>query len=168
MAVEIERKFLVISDAWKEQVSRFVLFRQGYLTQSNDKTTATSSVRVRIEGDQANLNIKSMTLGVQRLEYEYSIPLAEANEMLDKLCTKPLIEKTRHYIQHGEHTWELDVFMGDNAGLIVAEIELASEDEVFMHPAWLGAEVSQHERYYNVCLTNYPYSQWTDVEQQGR
>lgn len=172
MAVEIERKFLVISKAWREHVVRETVFRQGYLTETNQhdatKTSQKSSVRVRIEGEQANLNIKSMTLGVQRLEYEYPIPLIDANELLDQLCDKPLIEKTRYYVPHADHLWEIDVFIGDNTGLVVAEIELQHADETFIKPAWLGCEVSQHSRYYNVCLTHYPYQQWTVLEKQGR
>jgi adenylate cyclase len=153
--VEIERKFLVADERWREQADAGVRFRQGYLIGAKQ-----ASVRVRIEGVQANLNIKGMTLGVQRQEYEYPIPLTEAEELLDTLCEKPLIEKTRYTLRHGNHIWEIDCFEGENAGLVVAEIELASADELFERPDWLGAEVSDDPRYYNVCLAKHPYKEW--------
>ncbi len=155
MATEIERKFLVTSDAWREVADNGTRFRQGYLIGAEK-----ASVRVRIEGEKANLNIKSATLGVRRQEYEYEIPLAEAEELLDTLCEQPQIEKIRYHVPVGEHTWEIDVFAGDNEGLIVAEVELADEHEPFERPAWLGREVSDDTRYYNVCLTKHPYKQW--------
>lgn len=169
MGIEIERKFLVINDHWKTQIERSVIFRQGYLTKlekQNDQFLGSSSVRVRIEGEQANINIKSLSLSISRMEYEYPIPLQDANEMLDKLCPQS-IAKTRHYVMVGKHTWEIDVFTGANQGLVVAEIELSSEDEAFDKPDWLGLEVSQHSRYYNVCLLDYPYSEWTETECAG-
>jgi adenylate cyclase len=155
MAVEIERKFLVNDDRWREQVFRHSKMRQGYL---ND--TKQSSVRVRVAGDTAYLNIKSATLGIYRKEYEYSIPVGDANEILSELAQKPLIEKTRYYVKNAGHVWEVDVFEGDNAGLVVAEIELSGEDEVFERPSWAGAEVSADPRYYNVCLAKHPYKTW--------
>jgi len=155
MATEIERKFLVTSDAWREAADDGVHFRQGYLIGAQR-----ASVRVRIEGERANLNIKGATLGVRRQEYEYPIPLAEAEEILDTLCEQPQIEKTRYHVPVGTHTWEVDVFAGDNEGLIVAEVELSDEDEAFERPAWLGREVSDDTRYYNVCLTLHPYKDW--------
>jgi adenylate cyclase len=163
MAVEIERKFLVRSDAWKSQVSSKVTIRQGYL--SNNKR---ASVRVRTSDDKATINIKGMTIGIQRLEYEYPMPLDEAHQLLDKLCEKPLIEKVRYYLNHHGKTWEIDVFSGDNAGLTVAEIELDSVDEAFEIPDWAGKEVTHLERYYNVCLTFYPYKQWLSEEKAGK
>lgn len=159
MATEIERKFLLVSDEWRQLISRSETFRQGYL--SNDPR---ASVRVRIAGNQATLNIKGMTLGVQRPEYEYPIPLTDAVELLDQLCARPLIEKTRHFVEFGGNLWEIDEFHGDNAGLIVAEVELDSPDQVIPMPAWVGKEVSHLERYYNVRLTQYPYSRWTAAE----
>ncbi len=120
----------------------------------------TASVRVRIEGNQANLNIKSTDLGMHRLEFEYPLPVDEASEMLDKLCLKPIIEKTRYKLEYGSHTWEIDVFAGDNDGLVVAEIELNHLDEEFERPDWLGEEVTDDTRYYNVCLVTYPYKDW--------
>lgn len=155
MATEIERKFLVKNDGWRAQAQPGVRFRQGYLTGSGK-----ASVRVRVEGDEANLNIKSATLGIRRQEYEYPIPLADANAMLDALSEGGLVEKTRYCIPVGEHVWEVDVFEGANAGLVVAEIELEREDEPFVKPDWAGDEVSHDQRYYNVCLANHPFREW--------
>lgn len=155
MATEIERKFLVTSDVWRDTADSGTRFRQGYLIGAEK-----ASVRIRIEGEKANINIKSATLGVRRQEYEYEIPLAEAEEMLDTLCEQPQIEKIRYHVPVGAHTWEVDVFAGDNEGLIVAEVELADEEESFEQPLWLGREVSDDTRYYNVCLTRYPYKDW--------
>ncbi|MGD8484173.1 MAG: CYTH domain-containing protein [Thioalkalispiraceae bacterium] len=155
MAVEIERKFLLKDDSWRSQASAPVRYRQGYLT-GTDK----SSVRVRIQGEQAFLNIKSATLGIQRQEYEYAIPLQDAEKILDELCNKPLIEKDRYFVEHGHHTWEIDEFHGDNQGLIVAEVELLSEDEKIDKPSWVGQDVSHDTRYYNVCLVTHPYKDW--------
>ncbi len=155
MATEIERKFLVTNDGWREAVYKSVRYRQGYL--ASDKGC---SVRVRISDKEAHLNIKSATLGISRLEYDYPIPVEDADEILDRLCTSPVVEKTRHYVRQGTHVWEIDVFEGENTGLIVAEIELGSEDETFERPAWLGEDVSHDKRYYNVALAKMPYSQW--------
>ena len=155
MGKEIERKFLVSSDAWRGQAKPGVYMSQGYMGDAKR-----ASVRVRVEGDEANINIKSATLGISRVEYEYPIPRDEALEMLNNLCEKPLIEKTRYEVEVGEHTWEVDVFEGDNQGLIVAEVELASEDQVFEKPEWAGEEVSMDTRYYNVCLVKHPYKDW--------
>lgn len=155
VAVEIERKFLVRDESWRQAADSGVHFRQGYLVGAKH-----ASVRVRIEGDLANINIKGATLGVRRQEFEYPIPLAEANELLDTLCEKPLIEKTRYTLTYGAHLWEIDQFEGENSGLVVAEIELADEDEPFERPAWLGEEVSADPRYYNVSLVKHPYREW--------
>jgi adenylate cyclase len=155
MATEIERKFLLANDNWRKLADAGQHLAQGYLIGA-----AQASVRVRIEGEQANLNIKSATLGIHRQEYEYLIPLEEAREILDTLCEKPIIEKVRYHVKHGKHTWEIDVFEGDNAGLIVAEIELEHVDEEFVHPEWLGKEVSEDVRYYNVNLVKHPYKDW--------
>lgn len=161
MATEIERKFLLVSDEWRQLISRSESFRQGYLSGSKH-----ASVRVRIADDKATLNIKGMTLGVQRPEYEYEIPLHDAAELLDQLCERPLIEKTRHFVEFGGNLWEIDEFHGDNAGLVVAEVELDSSDQVITMPTWAGKDVSHLERYYNVRLTQYPYSRWT-AEERG-
>lgn len=159
MATEIERKFLVINDGWREKVSRQDTYRQGYLHRF-DINEDKCSMRVRVANDKAFLNIKSATLGIQRTEYDYAIPIADANEMLDHFCCGSVIEKTRYFVTQNQHTWEIDVFDGDNAGLIVAEIELASADEDFARPDWLGEEVSDDPRYYNVCLVEHPYKAW--------
>ncbi|MBF8270348.1 MAG: hypothetical protein HW386_2057 [Gammaproteobacteria bacterium] len=155
MAAEIERKFLLKNDRWREQVSRQQLIAQGYLAN-----TELGSVRVRLMGDQAFLSIKSMTLGVTRTEFEYPIPGADAQYILHHLCLGPIIEKTRFFVPQDQHLWEIDVFEGDNAGLVVAEIELDTADEEFLKPDWLGAEVSDDPRYYNVKLIEHPYRLW--------
>lgn len=157
MATEIERKFLVLNDTWRAQAAPGVRYRQGYLSGSKK-----SSVRVRIEGEVARLNIKSATLGMTRREYEYMIPVNDAHEMLESLCDAPLIDKLRYHVRHGDHLWEIDVFEGDNAGLVVAEIELAHEDEPFARPDWIGREVSHDKRYYNVCLARHPFKNWKE------
>jgi len=155
MGTEIERKYLVNGDHWRGRADAGTAFRQGYLVGAKH-----ASVRVRIEGEKANLNIKSATLGVHRQEYEYPIPLEDAREMLDTLCEKPLIEKTRYHVPFEGYTWEVDVFEGDNAGLVVAEVELSAEDEQPPLPDWAGEEVSHDPRYYNVCLVKHPYKDW--------
>ncbi|HEY8539006.1 MAG TPA: CYTH domain-containing protein [Steroidobacteraceae bacterium] len=155
MPVEIERKFLLCSDAWRADAGNRVLMRQGYVG-----ATPHCSVRVRVSGDRAWLNLKAKRSERSRLEYEYPIPLRDADEMLAHLCERPLVEKYRYEVRHGAHTWEIDEFLGENAGLIVAEIELASEDERFERPAWLGEEVTHDERYYNFNLAKRPYRTW--------
>ncbi|MBL8260108.1 MAG: CYTH domain-containing protein [Candidatus Competibacteraceae bacterium] len=155
MGVEIERKFLIRDESWRSQAERSVKMRQGYLTSD-----ARCSVRVRLAGERGFLNIKSGTLGIQRSEFEYPIPAAEAEEMLDTLCEQPLLEKTRHFVRHGQHLWEIDEFAGDNAGLIVAEVELRRPDEAFARPDWLGEDVSHDIRYYNSQLARHPYRAW--------
>ncbi len=157
MATEIERKFLLANDSWREQADAGMAYCQGYLVGSR-----LASVRVRIQGERAFLNIKSATISITRQEYEYEIPVAEAREMLDTLCEKPLVEKTRYRIAQDKHTWEIDEFSGENQGLIVAEIELDDENESFEKPAWLGREVSDDVRYYNVNLVKHPYRDWAD------
>jgi len=155
MGIEIERKFLLKDESWRQQADAGTHYRQGYLIGAKQ-----ASVRVRIEGDKAYLNIKSMTLGVRRYEYQYPIPLDEANEMLDTLCEKPLVEKTRYKVHHGNHEWEIDVFAGANTGLVVAEVELESEQDKLILPSWAGVEVSDEPRYYNVNLVKHPYTTW--------
>ena len=155
MGVEIERKFLLKNDNWREQVQSSTIIRQGYLAPLD-----TSSVRVRIDGDHANINIKSATIGISRLEYEYEIPMHDALEMLDKLCPKPQVHKTRHKVAIANHVWEIDEFYDENEQLVVAEIELTAENEAFETPEWVGDEVSNDPRYYNVNLVKHPYSQW--------
>lgn len=155
MASEIERKFLLSSDTWRDEVRDSVRLVQGYLARGPQ-----SAIRVRIKDDRAELNIKHTLDGIERLEYEYEIPLADAREMLAKVAHRPLIDKTRYHVEHAGHLWEIDEFYGENAGLIVAEIELGSVDEIFAKPAWLGEEVSHDPRYYNSNLSEVPYSRW--------
>ena len=155
MPIEIERKFLLKSAAWEAYADEGTQYSQGYLVGSKD-----ASVRVRIQGERAYINIKSATIGITRQEYEYEIPLAEASEMLETLCEKPLITKVRYLIKNDNHVWEIDVFSGENEGLVVAEIELKDKDEKFTRPDWLGEEVSDDKRYYNVCLVKHPYQDW--------
>jgi adenylate cyclase len=168
MGIEIERKFLVCSDAWRAQASRRQRMAQGYLNDaaSVDAGLQKASVRVRIAGEQAALNLKSRELGASRQEFEYTIPLADAESLL-ALCVGGTIDKTRHYVTVGAHRWEVDEFHGDNAGLVVAEIELAAVEEAFERPSWAGAEVTELTRYYNLALAARPYAQWTDEEKNA-
>ncbi|QJE94874.1 CYTH domain-containing protein [Luteolibacter luteus] len=153
MPTEIERKFLVKSEAWREGLpgERIV---QGYLCREKERT-----VRVRIKGDKGFLTIKGLSEGVSRKEFEYEIPVGEADELL-LLCTPPLLDKVRYERRHGGHLWEIDEFAGENHGLIVAEIELDEEGSEFEKPEWVGEEVSDDPRYYNACLVEHPWSQW--------
>lgn len=157
MAVEIEHKFLLANNDWRKHVSRSVKYRQGYLSSQ-----PTSSIRVRTSGDHAWLNIKTATIGTHRYEYEYEIPLTDATEILNKLCRKPLIEKTRHFVTDDANIWEIDEFEGDNQGLIVAEIELTETGQSFSKPPWLGLEVTEDLRYYNNNLAIHPFSEWRE------
>ena len=146
MAIEIERKFLVTGDEWRSEAVSASHLVQGYLTRGAER-----SVRVRTTGeDKAYLNIKSSTTGIRRTEFEYEIPLEDAREMLETIAMQPVIDKPRHLVKKGQHPWEIDVFAGDNKGLVIAEIELASEDEVFERPTWIGKEVSADPSYYNM------------------
>lgn len=154
MGVEIERKFLIDKNSLGP-LSNGYQIKQGYI-QTIDLTT----VRVRIRDEEAFLTLKSKNQGTSRLEFEYPIPLKDANEMLSKFCHSARVEKTRYLISHQGHTWEIDVFEGENKGLVVAEIELQSEDETFILPKWVKEEVSNDARYYNANLIEYPYSQW--------
>ena len=155
VGVEIERKYLLANNSWRESVERTLEFEQGYISSSTSGT-----VRARIEGDRAMLNIKSAGLDIQRMEFEYEIPLEDAREMLDTLCLHGKVSKQRHYLTLGKHTWEIDEFTGQNEGLIVAEIELSSRDENFVKPDWLGKEVSYDPRYLNNNLARSPYIDW--------
>ena len=154
MGVEIERKFLVTGDAWRA-LGEPALLRQGYLSTDPART-----VRVRIENGQGVLTIKGKNSGATRGEWEYPIPLEEAAELLDTLCPPPLVEKYRTRVTVGNHVWEVDEFLGANKGLLVAEIELAAEDELFLLPDWIGAEVTGEARYYNSSLIKQPFSTW--------
>ena len=157
MGIEIERKFLVIDDGWKHQ-AECVFMRQGYICSDPGRI-----VRVRIEGERAMLTIKGKTEGISRGEWEYAIPLEDASQLLDVLCEKPLIEKNRYRIPFGGFVWEVDEFFGENAGLIVAEIELESESQSFVKPDWVGQEVSHDRRYANANLFKHPYQRWPEM-----
>ena len=154
MAVEIERKFLVVEDSWRE-LAEGTSYRQGYLSTVKERT-----VRVRTIDDKGYLTIKGITIGATRAEYEYEIPAADANEMLDTLCEQPIIEKKRYKIPRDGFTWEIDEFGGVNEGLIVAEIELESEDQAFDKPDWVGEEVTGDPRYFNSNLIATPFTAW--------
>lgn len=155
MGLEIERKYLVINDNWKSAVEGESVLKQGYLTAQPEVT-----VRVRIAGERAQLNIKGGMKGISRSEYEYEIPLPDAEEIIANLVTGSVIDKTRYKVRCGDHLWDLDLFHGDNAGLVIAEIELESETESFHMPDWVGQEVSRDARYYNANLIKHPYRDW--------
>ena len=154
MAIEIERKFLVTGDGWRF-LSSGIVYRQGYIATEELKT-----VRIRVFGKEARLTIKGPTKGRTRAEFEYPIPLKDAEEMLNTLCKPPLIEKTRYKIPFHHLIWEIDEFHGANQGLILAEVELRSERQVFELPDWIGEEVSDDPRYFNSSLAKHPYSKW--------
>lgn len=156
MSTEIERKFLVLRDQWHEDPAQGTRYRQGYLSVDPDRV-----VRVRTEGARAFLTIKGRTAGVTRDEYEFAIPLADAEALLDRLCLRPLIEKVRHRIPYDGHRWEVDVFAGANEGLVVAELELRSANESFTRPPWVGREVSADPRYFNANLVSHPFKEWS-------
>ena len=159
MGIEIERKFLLLNDQWKYAGNGSPLtgtvFKQGYLP-TKDETV----VRVRIEGERAKLTLKGEVKGISRLEYEYDIPISDAQELLNSLCLKPIIEKTRYCRNEGTLTWEIDVFGGVNQGLVIAEVELENENQAIALPSWLGEEVSGDPRYYNVNLIDHPFCDW--------
>jgi adenylate cyclase len=154
MGKEIERKFLVKGDAWRA-LADGTSYRQGYLNSAKERT-----VRIRTISDRAFLTVKGLTVGATRSEYEYEIPLADCNAMLDVLAEKPIIEKKRYKIPFAGLTWEIDEFFGDNAGLIVAEVELQSEGQAFRKPEWVGEEVTSDARYFNSNLIRHPYTRW--------
>lgn len=154
MPKEIERKFLVRNDGWRSGATG-LLIRQGYLCTDAERT-----IRVRTRGDTGTLTIKGAMRGLTRDEFEYPIPRDDADAMLDGLCQRPLIEKTRYVLDHAGVTWEIDVFAGDNAGLVIAEVELRTEHQDVALPPWLGAEVSDDPRYLNVNLFRHPYTRW--------
>lgn len=165
MAREIERKFLLENEQWKALAHKKTFYAQGYLNDIADKTCK-SSVRVRLEGDKAKMNIKSLEIGLSRDEYEYEIPFSDAKKMLESLAVGPVIEKDRYLVTLGSHTWEIDEFHGENTGLVVAEVEMQSEDEVVEIPAWAGREVTEEVRYYNISLSKKPYNSWNDDEKR--
>ena len=154
MAIEIERKFLVKERPFA-MAKRSLKINQGYILNEKSKV-----IRVREKGDDYFLTIKGNNIGISRLEYDFPISKDDAEELIIHFCKTTLIEKTRHYVEHKGHTWEVDEFHGTNDGLIVAEIELESEDEKFEIPNWIGQEVTQDERYYNMNLAVHPYTSW--------
>lgn len=153
MATEIERKFLVVGDDWKG-LAKGTLYRQGYLNRDPHRT-----VRVRVAGLSAFITVKGITVGATRQEFEYSIPMEDAEQLL-ALCEGPLIEKKRYVVEHQGHRWEIDEFSGDNGGLVLAEVELRQENEVIDLPCWAGREVSDDPRYFNSNLAVNPTSRW--------
>jgi len=155
VGTEIERKFLVKGYAWRDQATSQVSYRQGYLAKRENAT-----VRVRIGGDRAFLTIKGQVVGISRPEYEYEIPVDEAEEMLESIALRPSVEKVRYFVPFRNHLWEVDLFLAENAGLVVAEIELSRPNEEFERPDWLGREVTGDPRYYNSSLISNPYNQW--------
>jgi adenylate cyclase len=207
VGIEIERKFLLADDSWRDSIARSQRLVQGYLTPGRspsapDRSPSAAeamdgqersaeakdgrerpsmatdgqerpasshgacSVRVRIGGDAAWLNIKSAVAGVERAEYEYVIPRADAEQMLERFCAG-VVEKIRHHVPHAGRTFEVDEFVGDNVGLIVAELELEAVDAHFERPSWLGREVSDRRRYYNLHLLDHPYARWSAAERNG-
>ncbi len=155
MGIEIERKFLVDGDDWKTVAGKGLGCKQGYLSAEQ----AGNTLRVRIMGEQAYLTIKGTTSGITRSEFEYEIPMPDAAEMLE-LCGDGVVEKVRYLIEYGGMVWELDVFSGANEGLVMAEVELESEDQEFDLPDWAGKEVSEDPHYYNACLACHPFTMW--------
>jgi adenylate cyclase len=154
MKQEIERKFLVHGDGWRA-LAKGILCRQGYLSSTMDRV-----VRIRTIGKKAFLTVKGPTAGSRRSEYEYEIPFADCTEMLETLAEKPIIEKKRYRIPFAGFTWEIDEFFGENAGLIVAEVELQDDHQIFQKPEWVGQEVTGDSRYFNSNLIRYPYARW--------
>lgn len=154
MGIEIEKKFLLTGSDWKE-LADGTAYRQGYLNSVKERT-----VRVRTIDDKGFLTVKGISVGATRLEFEYEIPFDDANALLDELCEKPLIEKNRYKVDYLGFTWEIDEFFGENDGLVVAEIELESEDQQFDTPGWVGEDVTGDPRYFNSNLIKEPYSQW--------
>jgi len=157
VAVEVERKFLLASDAWRVEADDGTRFEQGYIATANLGET----VRVRIAGETGYLTVKGPTYGLSRAEWEYEVPLSDAQEMLETLCKSDRIRKKRHLVETPDGLiWEVDVFEGKNAGLIIAEVELTSESQEVDLPGWIGAEVSDDPRYFNASLVKHPFSEW--------
>lgn len=154
MAKEIERKFLIRDDSWKQ--AEGTLLRQGYLNRDKGRT-----IRVRLAGSKGFLTVKGETFGATREEFEYEIPPEDAVILLDEICEKPLIEKRRYRVEYGSVTFEIDEFLGENEGLILAEVELEDESQQVPQPPWLGEEVTHDPRYFNSNLVAHPYRKWT-------
>lgn len=164
MNIETERKFLLRDGSWREFVKSSFLLRQGYILTSGGVT-----VRVRTSSGRGYLTLKSGPLsdGLSRHEFEYEVPLSDAETMLDVLCMKPLVEKTRHVIEYSGKVWEVDEFSGVNEGLVIVEVELDCSDEEIAYPEWLGLEVTHDGRYYNSYLVKHPYTTWEQVDIAG-
>ena len=154
MAKEIERKYLVKGTAW-QTLAKETVYRQGYLSTVQERT-----VRVRTIEDKGYLTIKGISVGATRTEYEYQIPVEDANAMLDELCERPIIEKKRYVLEYEELIWEIDEFAGVNRGLIIAEGELSDENQKVVLPNWVGEEVTGDPKYFNSNLTKHPYTEW--------
>lgn len=154
MNIEIERKFLLKSDFPKEDATKVFHIKQGYLNDNPDRT-----VRVRITNSHGYFCVKGRTQNISKMEFEYEIPIDDALKLLE-LCKRPIIAKTRYKIPYEGHLWEVDVFEGENEGLVMAEVELQSEDETAVLPKWIGKEVSGDKRYYNSYLSLHPYNEW--------
>ncbi len=165
MGIEIERKFLVRGDGWRSAAHAVIPMAQGYIndTAALDSGAQKASVRVRIQGGQAFMNLKSREVGHTRQEFDYPIPLDDARALL-ALCVGGRIDKRRHLVRHAGLVWEVDEFLGDNAGLVVAEVELEHADQAIETPDWAGAEVTDQVRYYNLALAAHPYACWTAAE----
>jgi adenylate cyclase len=155
VGIEVERKFLVSDESWRDHVTTSTRIVQGYIAQ-----TEVATVRVRVKGDRGFLTIKGQSVGLSRSEFEYEIPVADALAMLEELAQGPVIDKVRHLVPVGGHVWEVDVFAGENAPLVMAEVELTDSAQGFVRPGWAGAEVSDDQRYFNVNLARSPYSTW--------
>jgi adenylate cyclase len=155
--VEIERKFLVLNDSWRARASEGTFYRQAYLSLEKRR-----AVRVRVAGGRGFISVKSQEEGrITRLEFDYEIPLKDAEEMIESLCDLPPVDKIRYEVEEAGMIWEIDVFQGENDGLIIAEIELESEDQSFRLPEWAGEEVTHDERYLNVNLYRHPFREWS-------
>lgn len=165
MGIEIERKYLVTGEGWRTAAHAVIPMAQGYLndTASLDSGAQKASVRVRIQGEQAFLNMKSREIGPTRQEFDYPIPVDDARALL-ALCVGGLIDKRRHLVEHAGLLWEVDEFLGENAGLVVAEVELEHADQAIALPDWAGAEVTDEVRYYNLALAAHPFSRWSSAE----
>jgi CYTH domain-containing protein len=159
MPLEIERKFLLKSDTWRDISTKSMDIRQGYLVRQTD-----CAIRIRVTNDQAFITIKSKTVGAKRHEFEYPIPQSDANELLEHICRQPLIEKRRYMVQHAGLCWEIDEFFGANKGLILAEVELDELEKEIDIPAWVGQEVTDDPKYFNANLITHPYSAWQAAE----
>lgn len=155
MHKEIERKFLVKDDSWRKAAGTGIRYRQGYISLNADRT-----VRVRTDGIRGFLTLKGRAQGITRTEFEYEIPLSDAEQLLTLLCVKPLIKKVRYLVAHKNSSWEIDVFEDENKGLVIAEIELTDEQEAFELPEWAGTEVTSDKRYLNSNLVKSPFSEW--------